>query len=144
MNMINNETIKLLESFIGCGLPKTYKELLICNFEQVKSFNFKVDKNEYQVNSFFKINSKLDDDWVYHYKLFLNRIPKDCIAIGEDICGNLILLGLKGKNREKIYYWDHEFEVDDGQVPDYSNIELVSENLIKNGKIILEPNGLRI
>lgn len=59
-----------------------------------------------------------------------NRIPDNMLAIGNDVYGNLILLTTKGKDRNKVYFWDHELEADieNGEVADYSNLTLIAES----------------
>ncbi|WP_236347706.1 SMI1/KNR4 family protein, partial [Paenibacillus plantiphilus] len=45
--------------------------------------------------------------------IFKGRIPKGFIPIGDDPGGNMICLGMDGKYRERIYFWDHEEECED-------------------------------
>ena len=129
-NKIDIETIKLLESFIEYGLTKSYREFLLkYNGGEIEPNTFKLSEGENSLSSFFQINSKeTDEDLVCNYKLYIDRTPLGYIPIADDHFGNLILLCLKGKNREKVYFWDHEFEVDDGENPNYENMTLIANN----------------
>jgi hypothetical protein len=46
--------------------------------------------------------------------LFGNCVPPELIPIGSDPGGNVIFLGVKGKENGKVYFGNHEFEDDDG------------------------------
>lgn len=131
-NIVNEEVIILLESFIECNkLPISYRNFLMSfNGGNINPCDFNFMNKNYggNVNTFFKINSKDHDDWVENFNLYKHRIPLNFIAIANDNFGNLILLGIKGKDREKIYFWDHEFEVDDGEIASYDNLSLISNN----------------
>jgi hypothetical protein len=59
------------------------------------------------------------------------RIPADLIPIAYDANGNEICIGWKGKREGKIYFWDHEDELDENGlfVQDYRNVFLVANSL---------------
>jgi hypothetical protein len=62
---------------------------------------------------------------------YKERVPADLIPIAADSGGNNICLGWKGERKGKIYFWDHEDELDeDGDfVTDYRNVYLVANSL---------------
>jgi hypothetical protein len=39
-----------------------------------------------------------------------NRIPDSLLPIADDGLGNKFCIGIKGENRGKIFFWDHELE----------------------------------
>lgn len=47
------------------------------------------------------------------------------IPIAHDAGGNLVLLGVNEK--QGIYFWDHELEAEEGEVPDMSNVYAISQ-----------------
>lgn len=51
-----------------------------------------------------------DESIVHNIEIYRDRIPGTLIPIGEH-WGNLICIGVKGKNTGKVFYWDHETEV---------------------------------
>jgi hypothetical protein len=59
------------------------------------------------------------------------RVPPDLIPIANDANGNNICIGWKGKREGKIYFWDHEDELDENGdfVQDYRNVFLVANSL---------------
>ena len=59
------------------------------------------------------------------------RIPADLIPIASDAFGNKVCIGWKGKRLGKIYFWDHEDELDENGdfVQDYRNVFLVANSL---------------
>lgn len=64
-------------------------------------------------------------------EVYDERIPADLIPIAIDSFGNQICIGWKGKRRGKIYFWDHEDELDENGlfVQDYRNVYLVANSL---------------
>ncbi|MDC3959508.1 SMI1/KNR4 family protein [Polyangium jinanense] len=59
------------------------------------------------------------------------RIPGDLIPIADDAGGNVVCIGWKGKRRGKIYFWDHEDELDEQGLSrqDYRNVYLLANSL---------------
>jgi hypothetical protein len=59
------------------------------------------------------------------------RIPGDLIPIAYDANGNEICLGWRGERKGKIYFWDHEDEIDENGCfrQDYRNVFLVANSL---------------
>jgi hypothetical protein len=64
-------------------------------------------------------------------EVYDERIPADLIPIATDAFSNKICIGWKGEREGKIYFWDHEDELDeDGDfVQDYRNVFLVANSL---------------
>lgn len=60
-----------------------------------------------------------------------DRVPSDLIPIADDAFGNNICMGWKGQRAGKIYFWDHEDELDENGdfVTDYRNVFLVADSL---------------
>ncbi|MRG98460.1 SMI1/KNR4 family protein [Polyangium spumosum] len=59
------------------------------------------------------------------------RVPADLIPIGTDAFGNNVCMGWKGKRRGKVYFWDHEDELDEhGRFrQDYGNVYPLANSL---------------
>ena len=58
-----------------------------------------------------------------------DRIPNDLFMIAHDPGGNLVLIGTGAENDGRIFFWDHDFEADDGETPDYRNVYPIAESL---------------
>ncbi|MBZ0284878.1 MAG: SMI1/KNR4 family protein [Anaerolineae bacterium] len=54
-------------------------------------------------------------------------IPQNFLPIGVDTFGNLICLSIAGDDYDKVYFWDHDWEVTEG-TPDYSNVYLLADS----------------
>ena len=137
---INEETIKVIESFIQAKLPQEYRDFLL-------KYNGGVpNKGVFNLNnilsglSFFYIINSLNNysDFVGAYHLYKDRIPKGFIVVASDVGGNKILIGLDGENRNKIYFWDHENEVEEDEEPYYDNMTLIADgfNLFLNSLVL--------
>jgi hypothetical protein len=55
---------------------------------------------------------------VYH-----DRIPTEFLAIGDDLAGNLICIGVSGDCAGELFFWDHEMEAEEGDPPTMENME---------------------
>jgi len=68
-------------------------------------------------------------DNIRYYK---DRVPTESIPIAQAIGGNLILLGVAGRDRGKVCYWDHEtsdvFAVADSFAEFLANLRLTDED----------------
>jgi hypothetical protein len=62
------------------------------------------------VSFFFGIKTGDTYDLEENIKGYSDRIPKGCLAIGDDSAGNLLLLELGGEREGNILFWDHENE----------------------------------
>ena len=70
-------------------------------------------------------HSNLED----YLRSYRDRIPSDLFPIAHDPGGNLVLIGTGAENGGRIFFWDHDFEADDGETPDYRNVYPVAESL---------------
>ena len=120
----------------GVVLPAEYKAFLLesnggrptCDCFAIPGFHGQGS----MMNSFYGIHNGAE-----HHQLELavetydGRIPVDLIPIAADAGGNSICIGWIGERQGKIYFWDHEDELDeDGDfVKDYRNVFLVANSL---------------
>ena len=129
---LSNNSLSCLEKYWGFKLPKEYRDFLLKvngGFPKERSeFCFK-DSNEGSVlAAFLGITPQPHNDLLDYLRVYTTRIPNNMFPIGYDTFGNLILLSVKGQDRGKIYFWDHEQEAQDGATPDYSNLSLIADN----------------
>lgn len=100
------------ESSLKERLPETYRQHLLKyngGKWEPKCFVISDEEGESSVHSVYGLHSgpeycRLDAA----QKIFSDRVPKDLLAIASDAFGNQICLGISGKRREAIYFWDHE------------------------------------
>lgn len=56
-------------------------------------------------------------------------LPDSVLAIADDGGGNLICLAVKGENRGRIYYWDHEeAEQEQGTAPTFQFLQPIADS----------------
>jgi len=108
---INLVLLERFEKEIGTKLPEQYREFLICHNggkPVPSSFVISRRKGEDSVNQFYGLNNgpeyqRLDEN----YKLCVDRLPNYVIPIGSDGFGNNICIGIKGKNKGKVFFTNY-------------------------------------
>lgn len=128
--------IAQFEARWGVLLPVEYKEFLLkSNGGMPTADVFDIPGFHGQgssLNSFYGIHDGPEHHQLDHaYQVHRERIPADLIPIAYDAFGNEICIGWKGKRRGKIYFWDHEDELDENGLSrqDYRNVFLVANSL---------------
>ncbi len=113
---IDEMSIHKFEKEIGHELPDDYKNFLLAHNGGEPEFYIFSKNNELGkivLNTFYGLN--IDDDYddllnVYHS--LKDRIPSQFIPIGDDPGGNQFLLGISSPYNGKIYFWDHNTELE--------------------------------
>ncbi|SMC28850.1 SMI1 / KNR4 family (SUKH-1) [Andreprevotia lacus DSM 23236] len=100
----------------GIELPDDYvfflkkvdlPDFLEVNFSQHEFANATVIKNWYG----FGVRNEINLNTNYDFYVSSGRVPSEVLPIAEDVAGNLFCLGLKGDSQGRIYFWDHEEEL---------------------------------
>ncbi len=106
----NKNSIQILETFLKCKLPKAYVQFLSKTNGGVpeKSFFPYGEDDGSLLNSFFGITNEKDGDIINSYIQYFGIVPKNCLPIGDDQGGNILLMSVKGKDYGKIFFMDHE------------------------------------
>jgi hypothetical protein len=120
------------EEKIGRNLPKTYQLFLLKHNgghpkSNVFSYKFNGRSLKSSIHYFLGLTDDDSDSLEENLEAYQNRIPRNCFPIAYDSSGNLILLSIEGNDREKVYFWDHENEADEGEEPDYRNVYLIAD-----------------
>ncbi|MFT6500137.1 MAG: hypothetical protein ACJASQ_000244 [Crocinitomicaceae bacterium] len=128
--------IKELESKINFVFPIEFKiHLLKFNGGRCEPNTFSFEENgtitKSSVDWFLALyDGEFDnlEDYFNTYKIDEKRIPISFLPIAHDPGGNLICMN---KTDNKIYFWNHDFEVDysSSDDNDWSNIYLIAESL---------------
>lgn len=134
---LSRDNINLLENIFNCILPKDYKDFLLSHnggSSKKNVYNFLEIENSSNIAYFFAFYSmKVDfhgdvyDDLLKEYYRRKDRIPEGFIPIGTDSGGNYICLGIN-IYYGNVYFWDHEEEVDEGCIPDMSNMHIIGNS----------------
>jgi hypothetical protein len=131
----SHEEIAQFENRRGVILPDEYKRfLLMYNGGRPKPNAFDVPEWPHEnsgLQRFFGIHPGKDYDLEHEWEGYADRVPGELMPIACDSFGNLICLGIKGGRRGKIYFWDHEDELDENgrSRQDYGNVYLVANSL---------------
>jgi hypothetical protein len=125
--------ILIFEKKIGKNFPDSYKNFLLKyngGHPKFNVFSYQINGGflESAVHYFLGLTDDDSDSLEENLAAYQGRLPNDCFPIAYDANGNLILLALEGANREKVYFWDHENEVDEGEEPDYRNVYLIANS----------------
>ena len=80
------------------------------------------------INWFYGLTSDEDYDIREAVLTLRERIPAHFLPIGDDPGGNQLCISLAGEDAGTVYFWDHENEVDEGEVPGYQNVYFVASS----------------
>lgn len=129
---VDLNTLETIEVFLGFKFPLHYKRfLLVTNGGKPIKRVFSIDSSftkKSVLKYFFSITPERNKNILLENKLYGDRIPKNMWSIGKDDFGNRVLLNVGGKNYGKVYFWDHEKEVEEDQEPTYDNLTLIAND----------------
>lgn len=132
----SREEIAQFEARWGVLLPPEYKAFLlesnggmpIVDIFAIPGFHGQGST----LNSFYGIHNGPEHHQLDRAcKVYEDRIPDDLIPIAYDAGGNAVCIGWEGERKGKIYFWDHEDEIDEEGClrQDYRNVFLVANSL---------------
>lgn len=128
----NLHAVELFQRFLGKKFPKDFVEFLVTyngGAPSVGKFCFKDSDGGSSVRYFHGIRKKADsDDLLRNIEVYKERVPSDFVPIASDYGGNKIMLAVSGPMYGQVFFWDHENEADEGQMPTMQNMTLVSKN----------------
>ena len=137
---LSKEAIQNAESALGVKFPNEYVQFLLkYNGGRPEPAGFDIE---------WRTNQPMSEDWrtsmlswflsiydgdetnllEYNKISFSGRIPKETIAIADDCGGNLILLGVSGEYKDKIFFWVKDDEVEEGGVPGFENVGFLANS----------------
>ena len=130
---LSSQKIAAIERKLSLSLPSQYRAFLLTyNGGRPRPKRFPIGDDSFsshgQVHFFLCVkegDSYNLEDWVTDY---YDRIPSGFLPIAVDPGGNLICLAIAGDNAGKVYFWDHEEEVEEGQTPGYENVYLIANS----------------
>jgi hypothetical protein len=140
-NPTNVEEIHDLERRIRNKLPKDYVEFLLLHngghpirdtYKLIEPIWNDVERgSEADIAWFYALyHGEFENinKAIFTFKEFSKRIPDELIPIGRSSGGNQICLCIKGPNYGKVYFWDHNWEAEEGKEPTYDNIYLIANS----------------
>lgn len=137
-SQLTEKDIAAVESLSGLSFPPEYRSHLLkhnggaCT-PDVFSFEENGSPSESNVDWFLAIYDGDTDnliDYIETYKLGEKRMPDHMLPIAHDPGGNLVCISCGSNDYGKIYFWDHDNEVDYGEADDndHSNLYLIAES----------------
>jgi hypothetical protein len=137
--------IKKVEERLNIQFPEEYKHFLLLyngGHPQPEGFEYICEdhQNKSLVAWFLAIYDGKAENFLTFFKTYQGRIPENTVAIARDPGGNLILIGIGENNKGKIFFWLQDFEVEEGEVPDYSNVCLVANRFDEFLNSLFEVN----
>ncbi len=129
---VGDAAICLFERFLEIRLPKDYRKFCLeynGGRPEPDCFVCSESGGKSSMHCFYRFNSSNNhDDMIWAYRIFKDRMPPYYLPIGCDPGGNQICLVVKGQKYGQVFYWDHEFEADEGCDPTDENLTLVAPN----------------
>jgi hypothetical protein len=129
------EQIVNFEQQINARLPQEYVQFLLQynggapKKDVYKMLEVNENSNEDEtISLFYTLAEDYNHNLFSKFNTFLGRMPKELIPIAIDPFGNQICLAVKGENYGKVYFWNHDWEHDEGEEPTYRNISLISNS----------------
>lgn len=126
-----------VEAHINASLPDDYRAFLLKYGSGRPHFGKEVDfplatyaSGSFGIDSFIgavPMKNAYCYGLVDHYDQSREDLPDEILPIAEDGAGNYVCLAVKGDDKGRIYFWNHEeFETED--VPTYRWLELIASS----------------
>jgi hypothetical protein len=134
LKSINDVEITQLETRLGIRLPHDYKNFLLSHnggrTEPWMMFNIHGNKRDSHaiVGFFFSIGGDSNIDLEANVHAYSDRVPGNILPIASDPGGNLLCISVSGVDEGKLYFWTHEEECEDGEMPSYENLYFVADS----------------
>lgn len=129
---VRQDALADLETSIG-SLPDDYRNFLSeGDGARLVQFNTVFGSEFGGVREIFAV---ADRDGSYRklpdvLRTYANRVPPGFLPIADDQAGNLFCIALMEPNRGEIYFWDHDFEAEEGEEPTQDNMHRVARSLM--------------
>lgn len=130
------EKIDATEKALGVELPEPYRRFLLAhNGGRPEPADFRIAWRGQpfapgwrvgMVGDFLEVDSGALD-LLENRERFADRIPHGMLPVARDPGGNLVLLGLDGDRRGKVYFWVHELPAEYDE-RDVDNLGFVADD----------------
>ena len=132
---VTDAQVSAYEAANGMSIPQPYRKFLLRQNGGKPSKDRLIVPGWYGTSTCVSMFYGLSDDAEFDLaRTAVNTdqyLPPSLFPIAEDSAGNLICLGIDSTNQGKVYFWNHEEELDEeGDVrQDYSNVYEVASSL---------------
>ena len=117
------------EDKLNRRLPEDYRQFLLKHNggePHPSTFFISQGQGEDDIRHFLGMSEMKEYSLVHYHEIYSGRIPQNLLPIAPDYFSNLVCLSIDGADRGSVYFWDHDWEVVEGE-PDYSNVQLLAE-----------------
>ncbi len=117
---VDAETLSKVEKQYDFRFPDEYKSFLLqSNGGKINPRNFTFGAEDYEgsrIDKFLAVYSGEHDNFEKYFQMYkkdAQRLPDNLVPIAHDDGGNLICISVDGNDCGAIYFWDHEYELED-------------------------------
>ncbi|HEX8558041.1 MAG TPA: SMI1/KNR4 family protein [Pyrinomonadaceae bacterium] len=133
---LTEDELKRAEGVVGAPLPEEYRRFLLRhNGGYPEPGDFRIEWTDPRLARAWRISTvadfhALDDgatlDLLRDFKTFQGRIPKGTLAVALDPGGNVVLLGLAGEHRGRVFFWVNSLPAEYDET-DFANLGRVAD-----------------
>ncbi|KUL39289.1 hypothetical protein ADL15_09995 [Actinoplanes awajinensis subsp. mycoplanecinus] len=117
------QNLARLEERVGRTLPASYRDHLL------QQDGGRMDNNDQYLHTVFSVGDVKPIASIFsRLDTFAGRVPEWLLPVARDEGGNLFALSLREKDFGSVWFWDHEFEADEGEPPTEDNIRLITSD----------------
>ena len=131
---LNELDISQIRAMVNYLIPTEYIDFIKKyngGVPEPDSFNIQEIDDASTINRFLGVKKEKnqDSDIFYFFNVYRDRVPSGYLPIAYDVGGNLILIKLGGSDDAKVFFWDHELEVDEDEEPTLENIYYLADSI---------------
>jgi len=139
-DQLADSDIRNVEKELNIKFPEDYKQHLLKHngghpiknrYPMIECIDNDPNNNTADIDWFLAIYDGEYDNFLKDYntfKIWQKRMPDELIPIGCGSGGDQICISVKGNNYGKVYFWNHDWECEEGEEPDYSNVHLIANS----------------
>jgi len=131
LGSLTSNDVAIFEFQSKCKLPEDYRAFLLSfngGVPSPENFDMK-GEGACSIHEFYGIDVAHSEKGLSGaIATFHGRIKKGFIPIAADPYGNQICICISGRNRGKVYFWDHEYE---GRIFYFRQITLIADSFNK-------------
>lgn len=128
---INEGAVTAFEATLPRPLPSDYRTFLLTHNGGHLAPNWwppEVSDADFGAHDFYSLGDVGHDSLHWIRETFSGRIPAHLLVIGDDANGNQLCLSLDQSEHGRIYFFDHERELDDDYPPDPKLFTAIAES----------------